>query len=208
MLIRSKHASLAFIALLALAASESQAQARFPEMDEVRAWIQEHHPKLAAGDSGINAAIIVIDTNAKYVKSVAFRLSERELATMDPMTHAVTIQDDTTIKQILYSCVRTENESPAPTKPMCMLDGVRVAAIDNVRFMAGRDLQVMKADSAARRFGPDAVHGAVLLATDTAALDRFKSLGVTPTNLVSFEGRRTRRRSDGAAVVITVLMVR
>jgi hypothetical protein len=208
MLIPSKHASLAFIAVLALATSESQAQARFPEMDEVRAWIQEHQPKLATGDSGMNAAIIVIDTNAKYLKSVAFRLSERELATMDPMTHAVTIQDDAAIKNILYSCVRTEKEGPAPTKPMCMLDGVRVAAIDNVRFMTGRDLQVMKADSAVRRFGPDAVHGAVLLATDTAALDRFKSLGVTPTNLVSFEGRRIRRRSDGAAVVITVLMVR
>ena len=119
MLMRSKGAPLFFVALLALGTSESQAQTRFPEMDELRAWIEEHQPKLAAGDSGINAAIIVIDTAAKYVKSVAFRLSERELATMDPMAHAATIQDDTTIKRILYSCMRSENEGPGPTKPMC-----------------------------------------------------------------------------------------
>jgi hypothetical protein len=208
MLARSMLLPLVSTTLLTFATAESRGQAAFPEMAQVRAWVQEHQPKLAVGDSGINAAIIVIDTNAKYVRSLAFRLSARELATMDPVSHAATIQDDTTIKNIIFSCVRVTKDSPAPAKPMCLMDSVRVESIDFVRFMTGRDLQVMKGDSATKRFGADAASGAFLLATNTPALERFKSLGVTPSNLVSFEGRRITRSSDGAPVVITILMLR
>ncbi len=194
--------------LLPFAAAQSQKYPDFPSMAEVRGWIQLYQPKLAVGDSGINGGLIVIDTTANYKRSVVFHLSERELAAADAVGQAVALQSDSAITTILYACVRGPHEAAPSVKPLCLLDNAPVPAIDHMRFLTGRTLEVMKADSAVKRFGRAAAGGAVVLGTDWPALERFKTLGVTPDNLVSFEGRRIRRSVDGASVVLTMLMLR
>lgn len=118
------------------------------------------------------------------------------------------LQDDTVSKNLVADCVSSRTQRPAATHAVCVLDGVRVRVVDGLRFLTSRDIDVLKGEAASKGFGPDAVNGAVLVTTDTAALGRFESLGATSANFVAFEGRRIRRRADGQPVVITVLMLR
>ena len=187
----------------------SQTEAAFPDMDELRAWLKEHHPQIVSGESGlVNAAVIVIDTNAHYVRSIAYRLTAVELADMSgAATRGAGFEDDAVSKNLLNVCFAGGEKSTGP-RPICVLDGSRVPVIDALRFLATRDVDVLKSDAAVKRFGTDGVNGAVIAATDTAALARFKSVGATPENFMSFEERRIRRNADGLPVIITVLMLR
>src|SRR3954469_12371164 len=100
----------AIAAIATVTAADASAQRQFPDLSALRTLIATHQPRLAAGDSGINASIIVIDTNAKYVRSVAFRLSDAEFAALDPVGHAVVLQDDSTAHAILDACVHSAAE--------------------------------------------------------------------------------------------------
>jgi hypothetical protein len=198
----------ALAALVPLRPAQSQTTAPFPEIDELRAWLDDHHPSLTRGDSGVNAAVVVIDTSAHYVRSIVFRLGAGELPTWQgAVQRALSFQDDTVSRNLLAACVGSAPTNLPTTRPICVQDGARVHAVDYLRFLAGRDIDILKSDAALKRFGPDAAQGAVVVTTDTAAFERFKSLGATPANFVSFEGRRIRRPADGEPVVITVLML-
>lgn len=195
-------------ALLPLRAVIAQTEGSFPEMDVLRAWLQTHHPQLISGDSALNAAVVVVDTNGHYVKSTAFRLSASELeAWGGGVERNVSFQDDTVSKNLVDACIKSRTERP-PVNAVCILDGARVPAVDGLRFLASRDVEVLRGEAASKRFGPDAAKGAVLVTTDTIAAARFASVGATSANFVAFEGRRIRRRADGAPVVITILMLR
>src|SRR5262245_15289933 len=50
------------LAVLPVQVAASQ-RAELPSMDVIRPWIQEHHPQMISGDSGLNSVIIVVDTN-------------------------------------------------------------------------------------------------------------------------------------------------
>ena len=187
----------------------SQTYAPFPQLDDVREWLWKNHPNAITGDSGVNAAIVVIDTNAHFVKGMAFRLADSELAVWQgAVARAISFQDDTVSKNLLGACADRASASRPAARPICVQDGARVQTIDGLRFLASRDVDVLKRDAASKRFGPDATNGAVVVATDTATFERYKSVGATSASLISFEGRRIRRRADGESVVITVLMLR
>jgi hypothetical protein len=130
--------------LLPWRAAASQA-AELPSMDVLRAWIQEHHPQVISGDSGMNTVIIVVDTTAKYVRSTALRLSATELAsTQAGMAHAVTMQDDTAWTNRLWACGRGAPERNAARRPLCILDSVRVDDIDGFHFLASRSVDMAR----------------------------------------------------------------
>ncbi len=205
-------ARLMVVLLLAIALpvrfAASQA-AEMPEMDVLRTWIQEHHPQVISGDSGMNTVIVVVDTNAKYINSTAFRLSAAELAMMQAgMAHAAMMQDDTMWTSRLWACARGAPERKAAKRPFCILDSVHVEDIDGLHLFASRSVDVLQGQAAARKYGSDAANGAVIVTTDTAALGQYRRLGATPANFVSYQMQRTRRRADGQPLVITVLMLR
>jgi hypothetical protein len=200
---------LLFAALVSSRGVMAQTAPTFPELDDLRAWLQAQHPSLIAGDSGLNAAVVVIDTTGRYVRSSAFRLEARALSDWGAgVAHSVSLQDDTLSKRLFTACFDGPREGPPSARPVCILDGARVRAVDGMRFLTSRDIDVLKGEAATSRFGPDAASGAVVVTTDSVALARFKSVGATPENFVSFEGRRIRRRADGQPVIITVLMLR
>jgi hypothetical protein len=201
--------SLLFTALLPLRPARSQATASFPELDELHGWLAQHQPNFATGDSGVNGAIIVIDTNAHYVKSIAFRLGASELASWQgAIARAIELQDDTVSTNLLAGCSDRALASPPVKRPTCVQDGARVQGFDHLQLLASRSVEVLKSEAAVKRFGPNAANGAVVATTEAVTFERFKSLGATSANFVSFEGRRIRRDSDGRPVVITVLMLR
>jgi hypothetical protein len=192
-----------------LAVATSQTVAPMPGLDEIRAWMHEHQPKLTSGDSGINAAIIVVDTSAKYVRSLAFALGDTAMMTMQQGVEvAVGMHHDTAWTNRVDACVRDGSEAPATNPPLCVLDGARVKNIDQLRFVASSAIVVVKNDEATKRYGREAKNGAVLVTTDTAALARYAHAGVTADNFLSFVTRRTRRAADGAPLLLAVLMVR
>lgn len=198
---------LASAACVPFSIARSQTGAPMPEIDQIRAWMQEHHPALISGDSGINAAVIVVDTNAKYVRSLAFTLIGTAM-TSGGVETAAAMHDDSAWTSRLDACVRDRPEPQPNNPPLCILDGKHVKDIDHLRFFASSAVVVLKPDEAATRYGGDAKNGAVVVTTDAAALARYARLGVTADNFLSFVTRRIRRRADGASVTITVLMVR
>lgn len=194
--------------LLPLRYAAAQA-AEMPQMEVLRAWIQEHHPKVISGDSGMNTVVIVVDTNAKYVRSTALRLSAVDLAAMQAgMAHVVTMQDDTTWGNRLWACARGAPERKTTKRPMCILDSVRVEDIDALHLLASRAIDVLQNDAALKQYGSEAANGAVVVTTDTTALRQYTRLGATPANFVEYQTQRTRRRADGQPLLITVLMLR
>jgi len=196
------------LAMVPLRYARSQ-NAEMPQMDVVRSWIQEHHPQVISGDSGMNTVLIVVDTNAKYVRSTALRLSAADLAMAHAgMTRAAMMQDDTTWGNRLWACARGAPERKATKRPICILDSARIEDIDALHLLASRAIEVLQAEAAAKQYGSEAANGAVVVATDTAALDQYTRLGATPANFVQYQTQRTRRRADGQPLVITVLMLR
>lgn len=187
----------------------SSQTAEIPQMDVLRSWIQEHHPQVISGDSGMNIVVIVVDTNAKYVRSTALRLSATDLAmTQAGMAHAVMMQDDTTWGNRLWACARGAPERKATKRPICMLDGARVEDIDALHLLASSAVEVLQSEAAVKRYGSEATNGAVLVTTDIAAWSQYTRLGAAPANFVEYQTQRTRRRADGQPIVITVLMLR
>lgn len=183
--------------------------ASMPELDQTRAWLQVHQPRMISGDSGVNAAIVIVDTAAQYVRSTAFRLSAAELDALQAgVAKAVSLNGDTASTNLISACVRSKKDAPPAHPPICVLDSLRVQDIAGLRFFASRKLEVLKREDAIKRYGADASNGAVVVTTDVAALDRYTKLGAAPENFVSFQTHRTIRRADRASVVITVLMLR
>jgi len=157
----------------------------------------------------MNTVVTVVDTNAKYVRSTALRLSATDLAmTQAGMAHAVMMQDDSTWGNRLWACARGAPERKATTRPICMLDGARVEDIDALHLLASSAVDVLQNEAAVRRYGSEATNGAVLVTTDIAAWSQYTRLGATPANFVEYQTQRTRRRADGQPIVITVLMLR
>lgn len=187
----------------------SQTTAPMPELDVLRAWIGEHHPDVIVGGSGMNAVIVVVDTNAKYVRSSAFALSDTAMATMQGgIDLAVGMRHDTAWTNRVHACVRDKSESPASNPPICVLDDARVRDITAFQFFASSTMAVLQSDAATKRFGAEASNGAVLVTTNRSALARYTGVGATPENFLSFETRRPRLNAGGAQVFVTVLMLR
>lgn len=200
------------LVVAALAAPRSlraQNEAELPDIDTLREWLVAHHPHVVDGDSTENAALIVVDTGARYVKSIAFHLTANEVAEWSrAAVRGVLIQDDAALRDLRDGCFDDPAHPKSGPLPLCLLDGARVPSIDGLRFLASREVVVLKGDTASKRFGADGAHGAVIAKTDSAMLARYRSVGATPATFVAFEERRIRRRTDGAPVVITVLMLR
>jgi len=200
--------ALLFALLLPIRGAASQA-AELPSMDVIRGWIQEHHSQVISGDSGMNTVIIVVDTNAKYVRSIALRLSATDLATTQGgMMHAATMQDDSTWTNRLWACARGAPERKVVRRPLCILDSARVEVIDGLHLFTSRTVDVLQDTAAAKRYGSSAAYGAVIVTTDTAALGRYTRLGATAASFVLYQQQRIRRRADGQPLLITVVMLR
>lgn len=198
-----------FALLLPWAGAASQTTAPMPELDVLRAWIAEHHPALSTGDTRLNAVIVVVDTNARYVRSSAFSLSDTAMVIMQGgIELAVDMRHDTAWTARVHACIRDRSEPPATRPPLCLLDGTRVKDIENFRFFSSSAIVVLEGDVATKQFGAEASNGAVLVTTNRAALARYQALGVTSENLVSFVTRRPPLTADGAPGFLTVLMVR
>src|SRR4051812_34338606 len=98
-------------------------KAEMPELDEVREWLHAHQPRMISGDSGLNATIVIVDTNAKYVRSIAFALGPAELERANGgMMRAAGLQGDTASANLLWACQRTTTRAtPTADRPVCVL---------------------------------------------------------------------------------------
>jgi hypothetical protein len=136
---------------------------------------------------------------------MAAPLDSAEVAAIDSgITRSARAQDDT----LRMSCFGAPPATPAPGRAICILDGVRVSAIDGLQMLAIYELDVVRGAAATARYGADAANGAVVARINAAALERFKRLGVTATNVQSFMGRRVRPGLlSPNRVYVTVLML-
>lgn len=177
---------LLLVAMLPFTTAAAQSSAEMPSMDIVREWIAQHHANVFR-DTTENAVIIIVDTNAKYVKSVATRVDSAEVAAVDSgwtrvarlmATREGRLNDDT----LWMSCWGKASTPPVSGQPICIVDGARVSGFDVLRQLGMRDLEIVRGAAASARYGADAANGVVVAKTNPTTVARLEGLGVTATN--------------------------
>src|SRR4051794_8758584 len=167
---------LVYLAASATAAAAQSADNQ-PSVTQIHEWIRQRHPALVAGDSGLNAAIVVVDAQGKLVKSIAARLDTAEMAVADRRFSEMRSPADE--GPLLTRCLT----APGPTereRPLCIVNGVRVPWIDAFQSLAIRERERLEGPVAVARFGPDAKAGVISATVNAAALARLRNLGYDP----------------------------
>jgi hypothetical protein len=201
------------VAFAPFGTAASQSPADMPTPADVRALIAQHHANVFS-DTAVNAVIIILDINAKYVKGVATRYDSAEVTAADSGwarlgrligTREGRLQADT----LWTRCLSEAATQPSSDRPVCILDGVRVDAFDQLRQLAIRNLEIVSGAAASARYGAGAANGAVVATTSPTALARLTGLGVTAANIESLQTLRVRPGIVGPnRLDITVLMLK
>ncbi|MEP6492037.1 MAG: hypothetical protein ABJF01_05135 [bacterium] len=146
-MIRAKSTLFVLVAaLLPLGSVAAQSSAPLPSMSAIRVLLAERHLNVYS-DTSVNAVIIIVDTNAKYVKGLATRLDAAEVAAADSGWARFARLIDTGDGRLQADTLWTSCEDRAPAEPFAgrpiyILDGVRVDKFESMRQLAIRSLEI------------------------------------------------------------------
>ena len=163
--VRSTRATaVALVAALAAMAPSARGQDAVP-YNEFSAWIAQHHLNVIAGDRRVNAVLIVVDTNSRYVASVADSLPTAVIAAIDSMFASVGARN--AIEGLATELVAGRLTVPgAEWPPVYIVDGVRVSRVDSLSVNSIEGVRLVKPADAAR-YGTDAEKRGAIIVTIT-----------------------------------------
>jgi hypothetical protein len=154
------------LSLVAMTAITSPAPAQAPiRFDEFSAWIARNHPNVVAGDARVNAVLIVVDTNSRYVASVADSLPLEVTAAIDSVFAAVGAHNaiEATARELVAGRLRVpDTDGP----PVYIVDGVRVGRVDSLSVNEIENVQIVKGVDASK-YGADAAKAGAIVVTMT-----------------------------------------
>jgi hypothetical protein len=179
-------------ALLPLARAEAQSGIG---IEEIRAWIAEHHAEVYK-DTTANTVIFVVDTNGKYVRSLAAQLDSAEVATTDfrfrRLEELIAAREGRRQVDTLLSDACSSASDAQTRRPVCILDGRRVGSFEPLQMMAVRDLETVNGAEATARYGQDGANGVVIATSAPRMLERLSGLGATSANFGGIQMNRVR----------------
>jgi outer membrane receptor protein involved in Fe transport len=209
---------LSLVAITFLARS-AEAQ-RYIGYDEFNAWIVRNHANVIAGDTRVNAVLIVVDTNNQYVASVADLLSRDVAAAIDSTFASVGARN--AIEGQAHELVAGRLRVPdADGQPVYVVDGVRVSRVDSLRVNSIENIQILKGADASK-YGPDAATRGAIIVTlihferrqqviEASHRQRLTTLGIQPER-IDFGNTQMMHVRAGAVgpypLYVTVLRLR
>jgi hypothetical protein len=176
------------------------AVAQAADIDQIRAWIAEHHPQVY-NDTTLNTVLIVLNSNGTYASSIAARFDSAEVAATDfrfaQLAEIIAAREGNRQVDTLMRYACSGGKTHSANRPLCILDGVRVDAFSSVQGLTMHKLETVTGAAATARYGPDAANGVVIGSTTASLLERYRALGVTAANMGSMQTNRVRAGTVG-----------
>jgi hypothetical protein len=146
-------------------------------VDVIRGWIQLHHPNVIAGDPHVNSVVILVDVNNRYLASITDSVASQIVGTDSSLRNAFGISARRAAQ------LSSEPTQSPTTRPVFIVDGVRVAGIEQLDSIPIREVEVIKGPLAAAAYGPDAENGAVIVWTMRPSSEQLSRLGISAENI-------------------------
>jgi hypothetical protein len=175
------------------AAAQTPRPAREPDFIPpyvIFGWIERYHPNVIAGDPRVNAVMVVADTNNRYVASVADSLSRDPMTAIDSSFALVEAKNAAAdaARELVAGRLRVPGSDGS--RPLYVVDGVRVKNIDSLSADGIVGIRLLKAADAMSTYGADGANGAIVVTTMHAQVDngvlnsdirrRLTKMGIRP----------------------------
>jgi hypothetical protein len=155
------------------------------------AWIAQYHPNVGSGDARVNAVLIVVDSNSRYVASLADSLPLETRAAIDSVFDSVGLHN--AIADMARELVAGRLRVPgASGQAVYIVDGVRTTRVDSLNANWIENIQFAKGADASK-YGADAVEGGAIIVTMAHSERRSQVIGASHRQWLNKLGIRPER---------------